>query len=490
MTLDTLKNRYQYIPQQDLICRNQFNELYKATDTLLDRTVLLRFAQPGNKSANQKGLIQEVQQLTRLKSKAVVNYLDALVFPYEKGKVEVGVIEFDNAIDGQSFLNKSHSDAQMRHFIISAVNLITDFEQQNFNNYTFSADNFIVKNPNETPQIALIGTSATASSKAAKWTSLGDLVYELLTKSKPEKNKAARTKMASRLPEPYQLVLQSCWQISGKSSSVQVIKQQLKNADVLSEIRILPLEIERSSVQHQPKTAKNGVAIFPPLALFESGKLPNNTDFILPPVGKADQNTRLFLLADGEGSDGSIAAQIMGDYFYEYILEKHPLGEQPITEAYLTEAFKELQEKWHQYIVKNTGVGKLKSGFVLLYIQENQLNFAWQGECRVYHARGGKIIHQSHKHAPSPFGSKDRSIYVRIVQDYKVGDHFLLVTDGILEGIKEEQLRYAFAHSLQTPNFNQLLLKQLKGVCKKNAVDNHSMHLVQIKQVPAHLAKA
>lgn len=101
------KNRYKYNPKTDMLGKGGFAIVYKAEDTLLNRTVALKFFT--HNDSNKNSLIQEISRAISLEHPNLCRYYDANMLESvnlhgELEKTEVGVMEYIDSGDLKSFL--------------------------------------------------------------------------------------------------------------------------------------------------------------------------------------------------------------------------------------------------------------------------------------------------------------------------------------------------------------------------------------------------
>lgn len=102
------KTRYKYNSKTDLLGRGGFAIVYKATDTLLNRTVALKFFT--NTHNHKNTLIKEISRAIGLEHPNLCRYYDATVLQSENmhgenEQIEVGILEYLDGGDLESYLN-------------------------------------------------------------------------------------------------------------------------------------------------------------------------------------------------------------------------------------------------------------------------------------------------------------------------------------------------------------------------------------------------
>ena len=247
------------------------------------------------------------------------------------------------------------------------------------------------------------------------------------------------------------------------------------------------------------------IEIYPPLALHEVGKRDNNEDAIFPSKGSAQDTHRLFLVCDGVGGNakGEEASKLVCQSF-NYKLHS---GSQASNPSIIADALYYAEEEIDRFVLANPEASGMATTLTLLHLHENGATIAHVGDSRVYHIRERMIrfVTNDHKwvnklvlsgdltpeealHHPrrnvidrAIQGRRHRSTEADVMQitDIQAGDYFFLCTDGILEGVEEEQL----VNILATNTSDAEKLAEIELLCRTNSMDNFSAYLVRIKSV-------
>lgn len=103
------KERYKFSPKTDLLGKGGFSRVYKATDTLLDRTVALKFFT--GDSADKYQILNEIKKVIRFQHPNLCKYYDVVVLPIknvigEPEDVEVGIMEYVAGGDFSTYTKK------------------------------------------------------------------------------------------------------------------------------------------------------------------------------------------------------------------------------------------------------------------------------------------------------------------------------------------------------------------------------------------------
>lgn len=272
----TFQERYQYNPRTDLLGKGGFARVYKAKDTLLNRTVALKFFI--DQSDNKHTLIQEISKAIHLDHPNLCRYYDAAVIEGvnihgEAETTEVGVMEYLDGGDLKKFL--SHSPTYLNKLLLDVLHGLSFLHRKGIIHRDLKTQNILIKNTEDGPvaRITDFGISKAVNSEHSSssvlmgtieymapeqfnpdkygiggkigtnvdlW-SFGVMVYELLTGTtlfggrsggtSAEQvmsnilNDAMLQEKLRNLPAPYQQLLQSCL--------VKDARQRAQDADTL-----------------------------------------------------------------------------------------------------------------------------------------------------------------------------------------------------------------------------------------------------------------
>jgi len=248
------------------------------------------------------------------------------------------------------------------------------------------------------------------------------------------------------------------------------------------------------------------ISIEKPVSFSGIGQRATNQDYVYP----VDEQSRLFIVCDGIGGwdQGEIASRLVAEAVARFI-EEHPTD--CIKETYLAEALASAYYALREYLVQNPLLSRLGSTLALLQLSSTGAMVAHVGDSRVYHMRGGLILHQTQDHkyvqelvaegiitekqalnhprrntlsrsigvdSPQFPPRMDKGEIVHIT-DIQAGDCFFLCTDGVLEQVDDDMLRRIFAQGTPLPEITD----QLLGRCRDFSRDNYSGCLVKVKSV-------
>lgn len=248
-------------------------------------------------------------------------------------------------------------------------------------------------------------------------------------------------------------------------------------------------------------------------SIWEQGPREKQEDSIYPKYGEITDKDRLFILCDGMGGHpaGEVASGTVCSAMSRYIVSKFPNADSDFCDEDFQEALSEAYDALDQ---KDNGAEK-KMGTTLAFLKFHRegCTIAHIGDSRVYQIRPGKnaeeteIVFQTEDHSKINFliksgnltpeeakCSKQKNVIMRAMlscmehrakadiyhsSDIRPGDYFMLCSDGILEQMEEENLKYIFSDKGgDIRNKIDILIK----VTAENH-DNHSAIVVHVLDV-------
>lgn len=247
--------------------------------------------------------------------------------------------------------------------------------------------------------------------------------------------------------------------------------------------------------------------------IWELGARSNQEDAMFPRHGKACDSDRTFVLCDGMGghSAGEVASRAVCEAMGAWITGHCPDAEGDFSDAdfegALAAAFDLLDER------DDGSAKKMGTTMTFLKLHAKGATIAHIGDSRVYHIRPGgvaentEILFQTRDHSLvndlirakelSPEEAKNfpqRNVITRAMQphmerrsradmyhtdDIRAGDYFMLCTDGMLEQMEDENLKFIFSdEGGDVVHKSDMLVK----VTAHNR-DNHSAIVVEVVDV-------
>ena len=228
---------------------------------------------------------------------------------------------------------------------------------------------------------------------------------------------------------------------------------------------------------------------------------------MFPPMGKATEQDRLFVVCDGMGGHehgeiaSSVVCEAIGRWFGDNTSEQTPFTDDMLRQA-IAYAYTELDQHDTQ------SFKKMGTTLTLLYLHNNGITAAHIGDSRIYHIRpteGLKYVSRDHSIAYELFQAgeityeemlvypnknsitkvmmpgeerRDRPDIIHIT-DVQAGDYFMLCSDGIIEQMNLSDVRELFA---TYAGRDQELCEQLAKATADNR-DNHTAYIIRVKDV-------
>ena len=225
------------------------------------------------------------------------------------------------------------------------------------------------------------------------------------------------------------------------------------------------------------------------------GKRRTNEDFVFPerPSKKSD----LYLVCDGMGGAkyGELASKLAGLAVNAYLDEKPK-----IMTSNIKESIHHANNLIQQFTEKHPNTKGMGTTIAMLAKGENALYAAWVGDSRIYQIREGKVIFQSKDHSYLNYlldnglpadakkighfitqalnGNSEMKPSIQKIIDIELGDYFVLLTDGVLEGVSEKQFPQLFDGSKN----NDEILKEFVTLCDINSRDNHTLYILKTEK--------
>lgn len=254
-------------------------------------------------------------------------------------------------------------------------------------------------------------------------------------------------------------------------------------------------------------------------SIWEQGPREKQEDSLYPKHGELVDTDRLFILCDGMGghSAGEIASSTVCSAMSDYILSHNTGPEDSFSDddfnAALDAAYDALDKK------DNGAAKKMGTTLTFLKLHDAGCTIAHIGDSRVYHIRPGEgpedteILFQTEDHSlvndlvkigeltrEEAKSSKQKNVITRAMQpcmerrskadlyhseDIIPGDYFMLCSDGILEQLDDDNIKYIFsAKGGDIVNKIDILTK-----ATAHNHDNHSAILVNIVDVEKAASK-
>jgi PPM family protein phosphatase len=246
------------------------------------------------------------------------------------------------------------------------------------------------------------------------------------------------------------------------------------------------------------------IKINPPLSFSEIGKRDSNQDTT---YSKWDINLGegLFLVCDGMGGTeggeiaSSLTCEVIGQYFKDYVKPNQDIF---IIEQHIFKAVEKVHDKLEMIILENPHLNKMGTTLSLLYIHNQGVTIAHMGDSRVYHIQDASFWHtEDHSIVYELYKTgiiekskmathEDKNIITKVIRGLfepdtpeikhikKIGsgDCFLLMSDGVLEGLDERSL-ISIVTDKNTNDEDKFNL--IKQACANESRDNYSLIFIK-----------
>lgn len=252
----------------------------------------------------------------------------------------------------------------------------------------------------------------------------------------------------------------------------------------------------------------------------DSAGNPHQEDSLFPLHGEAKESDRLFILCDGMGGHeaGEVASSTVCESMANYIISKRPDAEGPFEEEDINGA---VEAAYVELDAKDTGSSKkMGTTMTMLKFWDGGYYAAHMGDSRIYHIRPGHdesdttIIFRTEDHSLvntlvkigeiTPEEAKThrhKNVITRAMQpgeenrdkadihkgtDIKEGDWFYMCSDGMLEHMDDDNLKWIFSD--EGGDIDRKA-ENLREATKENR-DNHTAFIIRIEKVKGTLPES
>lgn len=185
------QQRYEFDPKKDLLGKGGFSKVYKATDTLLDRTVALKFF--NGTTSHKYQVLNEIKKVIRFEHPNLCKYYDIAVLSNknvvgETEEIEIGIMEYIDGGDFKTFTRKNpqHIDK----LLIDVLKGLAYLHRHGIAHRDLKPENILIKTDEDEPvsKITDFGISKViASDDANSSTLLGTIEYMAPEQFNPKK---------------------------------------------------------------------------------------------------------------------------------------------------------------------------------------------------------------------------------------------------------------------------------------------------------------
>lgn len=238
-------------------------------------------------------------------------------------------------------------------------------------------------------------------------------------------------------------------------------------------------------------------AIKQPQFLHESGQKSDNEDFIYPIEGKANADSRLFIVSDGDRGksknkvdNGGTASQLIAMGIATQF--SNMLKEGDADQTLLEKAVRHAQDSLTKYLERHPDSEGISASFSLVHFGDTKVTVAWLGDCRVYHFNKNlKAVSSSDQweadmESPSPgarltgYNStfKVRSRYYAY-EDLHEGDYFFIASSGMDQEVHDSSLKSVFNSTIE--NSPEQVMAEISNLIVGGlAQENYSAYLIPV----------
>ena len=232
------------------------------------------------------------------------------------------------------------------------------------------------------------------------------------------------------------------------------------------------------------------------ITIHQKGKRENNEDFL-----KTLPSQNIFMVCDGVGgsSKGEVASELACDTFEIFFSNNaSPLSHEVVNNALLF-----TEEAFENYIAQNPDSKGMATTLTFVGFYNNKAICSHCGDSRIYHVRDGNILFKTKDHSlvnelvasgyiteneakthpkrnqitRAIMGTQNPTfIDTKVISEIQSNDFFLLCTDGILEGISEEDFLTLFQEGKQVSEIKQ----EIETKCLQFSNDNFSAIIIKI----------
>ncbi|MEJ7736647.1 MAG: SUMF1/EgtB/PvdO family nonheme iron enzyme [Chitinophagaceae bacterium] len=185
------QQRYEFNPKTDLLGKGGFSKVYKATDTLLDRTVALKFFT--GTISDKYQVLNEIKKVIRFEHPNLCKYYDVAVLSNknvvgETERIEVGIMEYIDAGDFKTYTRKNPQHVDK--LLIDVLKGLAYLHRHGIAHRDLKPQNILVKTDEDEPvsKITDFGISKLiVSDDANSSTLLGTIEYMAPEQFNPKK---------------------------------------------------------------------------------------------------------------------------------------------------------------------------------------------------------------------------------------------------------------------------------------------------------------
>ena len=170
--MKTIKNRYQFDPRTDDLGKGGFGRVFHARDTLLNRDVVLKFAEKGN-LPEKYSLIQEISRVIDFNHPNLVRYYDAIVLPStnnfgEEIEYQIGIMEYVQGGNLRHYMDNAPQEEEIVEILKGTLRGLSYLHERNIIHRDIKPPNILLSREGDKiiPKICDFGISKFSGSEA------------------------------------------------------------------------------------------------------------------------------------------------------------------------------------------------------------------------------------------------------------------------------------------------------------------------------------
>ncbi|MCT4622287.1 MAG: protein phosphatase 2C domain-containing protein [Schleiferiaceae bacterium] len=224
------------------------------------------------------------------------------------------------------------------------------------------------------------------------------------------------------------------------------------------------------------------------------GQRKKNEDFLYPE--NPGKKNNLYMVCDGLGgmAYGELASKMTALAVRQYMSSVETVEAESIKDS-----IHFANNLIRHFIDEHPKTEGMSSTVAMLVQDKKDFFAAWVGDSRVYHIRDGEIMFKTRDHSYKEWliergfeentedighiitqavGGKKKVIPgLEKINDVQHGDYLVLLTDGVMEAVSEND----FLAFFETKKNSEDILQEIVKLCSENSKDNHTLYILKIK---------
>ena len=223
--------------------------------------------------------------------------------------------------------------------------------------------------------------------------------------------------------------------------------------------------------------------------LFEAGVKGKQEDYIWPVAGEATEHDKIFIVCNGAGSfyDGEPVSKLFCQFMAAKVLK---FGEREMSGELIDKLIIEARDRLNSYAREHSLDIDPATTFSMVILYDQKVLISWHGDSRIYHLRREEIlfstkekslVSESMRNTAIAYGLKTDSspIYAETkwIEDVQDGDYFLLCGKGIVENIRDEDIKLLVS---QNDKENIDLAGSFRQLALEKTPASYSMYSIKV----------